>query len=143
MAQLPREQRGKSKDLAMTHWTELWRKVAKLVVFLYLAVVTGCGYLPSKKCCPVYLPNDHFIGNEALRVPPCGPDDIFYGLKKTAWREWPEEWNLWQPSPVTTSQFEPIPAEAQQSAEPLRRLQPPDTVKSQEPRNEQRNQQLE
>ena len=122
MARPAWQQRRRSKDLAMTHGTELWRIVAKLVLCLFVA---GCGYLPSKKCCPVYLPNDHLIGNEAIRVPPCGPDDVFYGLKKTSWREWPEEWKLWQATSVTTQPLEPIPADVQQSTEARpRRLQP-------------------
>jgi hypothetical protein len=74
-----------------------------LVVCLYLVVASGCGLVRSKHCCPVYLPHDHLLGSEAIRIPPCGPDGPFHGLSRTTWRQWPVQWQLWQPvgCPVT------------------------------------------
>jgi hypothetical protein len=60
--------------------------------------VPGCAHLTSRKCCPTYVGHNHLLGSEAVRVLPCGPDGPFFGMKRTMWREWPVEWQLWQPA---------------------------------------------
>ena len=96
------------------------------VVGLQMLGATGCGYLQSKKCCPVYSPQDHLIGSEAVRMTPCGAEGQFYGLKKTSWREWPAEWELWQSSPCPPYAMEMLPLATPESSEPVKveRLQP-------------------
>jgi hypothetical protein len=107
----------------MKRWSESWRKWVHLVVSSHLVVSTGCGCLTSKKCCPVYLPHDYLLGSEAVRIPPCGPDEVFYGLKHTTWREWPAEWKLWQ-SPVDTPELvKPIPPVEPEPVTPVPRTE--------------------
>jgi hypothetical protein len=74
-----------------------------------MALAAGCRYLPSKQCCPVYLPQDHLLGSEAIRQPPCAPDGDFYGLKKTSWRQWPAEWQLCPPTNCPPQAMEMLP----------------------------------
>lgn len=100
----------------MIYGTFIRRSVATAVACLHLVVANGCGYIQSKKCCPVYLPNDHLLGNEAVRTGPCGPDGQFYGLKRTTWREWPAEWEQWQPSHCAVQPAELLPPAGLESA---------------------------
>ena len=82
----------------MRHWNNLGRVWAGAAVCLCVLAAPGCAHLASKKCCPVYVGHNHLLGSEAVRVTPCGPDGPFFGMKRTMWREWPLEWQLWQPA---------------------------------------------
>ena len=69
--------------------------VTRVFVCLLIGASVGCARWDKLQCCPVYFPNETVIGSEAIRQGPCGPDEIFHGLKKTCWREWPAEWQAW------------------------------------------------
>jgi hypothetical protein len=51
-------------------------------------------------------------------VPPCGPDAIFHGFKKTAWNAWPEGWEFF-PTNCPPQTIETV-------VEPPRQDSPPD-----------------
>jgi hypothetical protein len=82
------------KDVMTMHRIHSQQIAAAAVVCLHLTIMSGCCPVRSKICCPVHVPHDHLLGAEAIRVPPCGPDGAFYGMKKTNWRQWPVGWEL-------------------------------------------------
>ena len=64
--------------------------LVRLALVCQLApVFTGCAsaWHQAKTCCPVYNPTHYLLSEESPRVPPCGPDALFHGLKKTGWRD--------------------------------------------------------
>jgi hypothetical protein len=95
--------------------------VTRVFVCLLIGASTGCGCWESRKCCPIYQPNHYLIGSEAVRQGPCGPDELFYGMKKTCWREWPAEWQTWPACGDVTveSHVEPQPYVAPYVSEPI------------------------
>jgi hypothetical protein len=112
----------------MKHSIDNRRYLMAAIVCLQMLCASGCGRLHSKACCPVYLPRNHFLGSEAIRTPPCAPDCQFYGLKKTAWREWPVEWQHWQPTQCPPCAMEVLPYETTELAEPPAHEHQPSTT---------------
>ncbi len=71
----------------------------RLVLWCQLAVIsTGCSLQQAHTCCPVYPPSRYRMTMEAVRVPPCGPDGLYHGYKKTVWKTWPDGWDEFAPT---------------------------------------------
>lgn len=83
--------------------------VTRVFAGLLICISIGCARWDKQKCCPVYHPHDTLIGSEAIRQGPCGPDEMFHGLKKTCWREWPAEWQNWPACMETVSEVQTVP----------------------------------
>ena len=86
---------------------------------LILSVLAGCGHVKSKRCCRVYQPHDYFLGDEAVRMGPCGPDEAYHGYKPTQWNYWPEDWNLYRGSALSGAEGNEFVIEDQPNAEPV------------------------